>query len=119
MLLLVQRLRPSNSDNHSLFDKNTKLLIGFAACVLSDFRREACKKSFGTLFLDLDNKTICLHGKQSSLKAGSSIRPVQSLQLQHDGPLKCHLLFSQAGSANKMTENAIFKGFYHYQCTQF
>ena len=27
------------------------------------------------------------------LKAGSSIRPVQSLQLcmQHDGPLKCHM----------------------------
>ena len=69
--------------NRSLFDKSTKFLMGFVAHVLSDFRRGgmACKKSFGTLLLDLDNKTICLHGKQSSLKAGSSIRPVLSLQL--------------------------------------
>ena len=48
---------------------------------------EACKSPLEPNFLDLDNKTICLHGKQSRLKAGSSIRPVQSLQLLHDDPL--------------------------------
>ena len=66
--------------------------MGFVARVLSDFRRGGIVKSpLEPYFLDLDNKTICLHGKQSSLKAGSSIRPVQSLQLQHDGSLKCHM----------------------------
>ena len=42
---------------------------------------EACKCPLEPYLLDLDNKTICLHEKQLSLKAGSSIRPVQSLQL--------------------------------------
>ena len=73
------------SQNRLLFDISTKFLMGFVARVLG----EACKKSFGTLFVD--NKTICLHGKQSSLKAGSNIRPIQSLQLQHDSPSKCHM----------------------------
>ena len=55
--------------------------MGFVAHVLSDFRRGGMKSPLELYFLDLDNKTICLHVKQSSLKAGASIRPVQSLQL--------------------------------------
>ena len=58
--------------------------MGFVAHVEGEERHEKgrhVKSPLEPYFLDLDNKTICLHGKHSSLKAGSSIRPVQSLQL--------------------------------------
>ena len=60
--------------------------MGFVAHVLSDFRRGGHVKSLlQPYFLVLVNKTICYVENNQypiSLKAGSSIRPVQSLQLQ-------------------------------------
>jgi len=50
---------------------------------------EAPRKSLGTLFFGRISKTICLYyRKQSIWVAGSSIRAVQSLQLQQIGQLE-------------------------------
>ena len=70
---------------------------------------EAYKKSFGTLFFGPLQQNYLFTWK-TSLKAESSIRPIQSLQLQHDGPHETNCFLSLV--VNKMTENAIFKGFY-------
>ena len=73
--------------------------MGFVARVLSDFRRGGMQRVlwnpiFWTLttklFVYMENNQYPINLK-FGLKPGSGIRPVQSPQLKHDSPLKCHM----------------------------